>query len=279
MNNAGMSPWRAWCIRAGEWIEAPRQQTFIVAAILFNSLTLGMSTVPALHERYGEMLNVIDHLIIGIFVVEIVLKLLHTGRRFFTSGWNVFDFLIVGISLLPASGVFSVLRTLRVLRALRLLNKLRQLRLIVEAMMRSLPSLGWIAVLLSILFYVFGIIGTTLYGQDHPRLFGNLGITLYTLFELMTLEGWNATAREVMATHPHAYVFFIPFLLLASYTLLNLVIGVIVTSMEGLHLVIHNTDSEPEPTTKELMAEIHRLHAKLDTLHESMEARTIEGVK
>ena len=266
MIQANISPWRVWCIRAGNWIEAPRQQMFIVAAILFNSITLGLDTVPMLHERYGEMLNLIDHIIIGIFVVEIVLKILHTGGRFFSSGWNVFDFVIVGISLLPASGVFSVLRTLRVLRMLRLLNKMQQLRHIVEAMMRSLPSLGWIAVLLFILLYIFGIIGTTLFGADHPELFGNLAVTLYTLFELMTLEGWNSTAREVMETHPHAYLFFIPYLLLASYTLLNLVIGVIVSSMESMHMEVHDSDNEPEPSTKELMAEIYRLHAKLDTL-------------
>jgi voltage-gated sodium channel len=279
MSNAGISRWRIWCSLANEWIEAPRQQSFIVAAILLNSFTLGLSAVPALQDRYGEILNLIDHIIIGIFVVEIMLKLLHSGRNFFTNGWNVFDFIIVGISLLPTSGVFSVLRTLRILRALRLLNKLRQLRHIVEAMMRSLPSLGWIAVLLSILFYVFGIIGTTLYGANHPKLFGNLGITLFTLFELMTLEGWNSTAREVMTTHPHAYIFFIPFLLLASYTLLNLVIGVIVTSMEGLHLVVHDTEIEPEPTAKQLMTEIHRLHDKLDILQSRLEEREIETVK
>lgn len=279
MSNSGISPWRSWCKRASEWVEAPRQQAFIIAAILLNSITLGLNTVPAVHLRFGDTLDLVDHVIIGVFVIEIILKLLYSGWRFFSNGWNIFDFLIVGIALLPASGVFSVLRTLRVLRVLRLLNKLRQLRLIVEAMMRSLPSLGWIAVLLSVLYFVFGIMGATLFGQDHPKLFGNLGITMYTLFELMTLEGWNSTAREVMETHPHAYLYFIPFLLLASYTLLNLVIGVIVTSMEGLHLLVHDSDIEPEPTTKELMLEIHRLHAKLDTLQVSMLEREMETEK
>jgi len=273
----------------GNWIEAPRQQVFIVAAILFNSATLGLDTVPLIHELYGETLSLIDHIIIGIFVVEIAAKLLHTGRRFFTNPWNVFDFIIVGVSVLPASGVFSVLRTLRVVRMLRLINKMQQLRHIVEAMMRSLPSLGWIAVLLCILFYVFGIIGTAFFGADHPKLFGNLGVSLYTLFELMTLEGWNSTAREVMETHPHAYIFFIPYLLLASYTLLNLVIGVIVSSMEGLHIVAADSEIEPEPTGpppnplrngggrcpgRDLMAEIYRLHAKLDALDDRLSETT-----
>jgi len=278
MRETQVTRWQQVRLQVGEWIEAPRQQAFIVAAILVNTLTLALGTVPALQERYGHTLDLVDHLIIGIFVLEITLKLCHSGGRFFTGAWNVFDFVIVAIALLPASGVFSALRTLRILRALRLLNKLRQLRNIVEMMLRSLPGLGWITVLLSILFFVFGIIGATLFGTDHPELFGNLAVTFYTLFELMTLEGWTTTARTVMSTHPHAYLFFVPFLLLASYTLLNLVIGVIVSSMEGLHLGSTHEDEtpDPDPTVPMLMAEMRRLHDKLDRLERRLAEQNAE---
>ncbi|MHB0937837.1 MAG: ion transporter [Armatimonadota bacterium] len=270
MSTLQTSRWQEYRIKAGDWIDAPRQQTIIIMVILLNALTLGLETVPGVMARFGHALHLLDHVILGIFVLEIVLKLQRHGWRFFASGWNLFDFVIVGISLLPASGVFSVFRTLRILRALRLLNKLRQLRHIVETMMRSLPGLGWVSLLLLLLFYIFGIIGTTLFGTAHPQYFGNMAVTIYSLFELMTLEGWNSMARDVMATHPHAYLFFVPFILLASYMLLNLVIGVIISNMEGLHQDGHTVEEEQpaaaEPDQRDLHAAIQALHEKIDRL-------------
>ncbi|MBX2997146.1 MAG: ion transporter [Caldilineaceae bacterium] len=220
----------------GEWIEHPRQQTIIIAVILFNAVTLGLETVPAVYQRTGGLLHLLDQIIIGIFVVEIGLKLIGSGLRFFRSAWNLFDFVIVAISLVPAASALSILRTLRVFRLLRLLNKVPRLRLIIEAMLQAIPSISWVLLMLVLVFYIFAVIGTTLFGPVFPEWFGDLGASAYTLFQVMTLESWSmGIARPVIEEFPYAFLFFIPFILVATFTMLNLFIAIIVNAMQSLH--------------------------------------------
>jgi len=226
-----------WRQRLGDWIDSPFVQNAIIAVIAFNALTLGLETSSTVMAHAGAPLMFIENAILAIFVAEISLKLIAFDRRFFHSAWNVFDFLIVAIALVPASGPFAILRALRILRVLRLLAKVPRLRQLIEALLRALPSIGWIVFLLGMVFYIFGVMGTQLFGDAFPRLFGTLGRTMYTLFQIMTLESWSmAIARPVMEQFPWAWPYFVLFILITAFTVLNLFIGIIVNTMqEGVH--------------------------------------------
>jgi voltage-gated sodium channel len=259
--------------RLGAWIDHPRQQTFIIAVILVNAVTLGLETMPQMQRMIGGFLHAIDQLILAIFVVEIALKLFARGWRFFLNGWNLFDFLIVGIALVPAASALSVLRTLRVFRLLRLVNKVPRLRNIVESMLRSIPSIGWVSAMLLLIFYIFAVIGTNLFGAAFPEWFGGLGASLYTLFQVMTLESWSmGIARPVIEQFPYAALFFIPFILVATYSMLNLFIAIIVSTMQALH---HEETQAREPEinlNNELLQEIRLLRERITTLEDGLRA-------
>jgi voltage-gated sodium channel len=222
--------------RVNAFIEHPRVQNIIIALIVLNAITLGLETSPQVMQQVGTLLHALDRFILAVFVIEIALKLFAVRARFFASGWNVFDFLIVGIALVPDTGALAVLRTLRVLRLLRLVNKLPRLRRIVESMLRAIPSIGWLGLLLMLIFYVFAVIGTNVFGPAFPDWFGSIGKSLYTLFQVMTLESWSmGIARPVMQEFPWAPLFFVPFILIATYSMLNLFIAVVVSTMQSLH--------------------------------------------
>src|SRR3546814_216007 len=183
----------------------------------------------------GGWLLALDAAIVAVFTVEVALRLFARGPRFFLDGWNLFDFAIIALTLAPATGNLSVLRTFRILRVLRLVSVVPRLRAVVEALIRSLPGLGAIAGLLVVLFYVAGVMTTKLYGPAFPEWFGTIPASMYTLFQVMTLEGWSdGIVRPVMEAHPYAWIFFIPFILVASFTVLNLFIAIIVNSLEQL---------------------------------------------
>ena len=227
-----------------QFVEKNSLQNFIIALIIFNSITIGMETSSAIMNSFGNILLLIDKIILAIFVLEITLKLYAYGFSFFRSGWNVFDFSIVAIALLPASGTLAVLRSLRIFRSLRLLKNLPKLRFIVEALLHSLPSLGWIFVLLALVFYVFAVIGTKLFGAAYPEWFGNLGASMFSLFQIMTLEGWVEISRAVMKDFPLANIYFIIFILLASYTTLNIFIAIVVNTMSEVQQKTSNESVE-----------------------------------
>ncbi len=218
--------------RLAAWVDSPPVQRLIIALVILNAVTLGLETVPAAMQRYGELLMIADRSLLAVFAAELALKLFAFGRRFFRSGWNVFDLAVVGIALVPAAGSLSVLRALRVLRILRVVSAIPKLRFMVEALVRSVPGIGSIALLLGLFFYVFAVMATKLYGVAFPHWFGDLGTSLFSLFQIMTLEGWVDIAREVMTRYPGAWMFFLVFILLATFTVLNLFIGMIVKAME-----------------------------------------------
>ena len=227
-------------LRIAAWVEAPRVQHSIVALIVINAFTLGLETSPAVMERIGAWLLALDHFILGVFVVEISAKLYAYRWRFFRDPWNVFDFVIVTIALIPASGPLAVLRALRILRVLRLISMVPRLRFVVESLLHAIPGIASIAALLVLLYYVFAVMATGLFGADHPAWFGTIGKSMYTLFQIMTLESWSmGIVRPIMETHPYAWLFFIPFILIATFTMLNLFIAIIVNTMQTMHNTTH----------------------------------------
>ncbi|MBK7631972.1 MAG: ion transporter [Ignavibacteriales bacterium] len=246
-----------------QFVEKSSVQNFIIALIVFNSITIGMETSSVIMNSFGRTLLLIDKIILAVFVIEILLKLYAYGFSFFKSGWNVFDFSIVAIALLPASGVLAVLRSLRIFRSLRLIKNVPKLRFIVESLFHSLPSLVWIFVLLALVFYVFAVIGTKLFGAGYPEWFGNIGASMFSLFQIMTLEGWAEISRAIMVKYPFANIYFIIFILLASYTTLNIFIAIVVntmsevqqkTSKEGIEKIEDIIQDEKEELRKDILS-------------------------
>jgi len=234
--------------RISSWINHSRTQAFIISLILLNAGLLGLETWPAAMELAGGFIIALDHLILTVFVVEILLRLYVYGRSFWRDPWSVFDFLVVGIALVPASGPFAVLRALRVLRVLRLLTVVPSMRRVVGALLAAIPGLGSIALMLMVLYYVFAVIATNLFAQAFPEWFGHLGRTLYTLFQIMTLESWSmGIVRPLMQQFPYAWLFFIPFILVATFTMLNLFIAIIVSAMQSY------SEAEQKQTVKAVL--------------------------
>ncbi len=209
-------------------------QNLLVFLIIVNALILGLETDPGIHEAIGVQLIAIDHGILIIFIAELALLMAARGLGFFKDAWCVFDLLVVGIALVPATGSLSVLRALRVLRVLRLINKVESMRTVVAGLLHSLPSLGSVFGLILVIFYVSAVIATNTFGPAFPELFGNLFMSAFTLFQVMTLESWSeGVARPVMETFPYAWIFFLLFILIATFVIVNLFIAVIVDSLNS----------------------------------------------
>jgi voltage-gated sodium channel len=223
-----------------EWlrkiVDDPRTDRAIMALIVFNAVTLGIETNPTAMARFGPVLDAIDHAVLTVFVIELTARLIVQRTAFFRDGWNIFDFIVVGIALAPAAEAFSVLRALRVLRLLRLITAVPTLRRVVGGLIAALPGMGSILLLIGLVYYVCAVMATNMYGAEFPQLFGTLGTSLFTLFTVMTLEGWvDGVVRPVMEKHPYAWLFFIPFIVGTTFTVLNLFIGIIVNAMQEEH--------------------------------------------
>ena len=213
-----------------------RWEQFVIAVILVNAITLGLETSASIMATLGPLLHLLDHVILGFFVVEIGLRLFAFRSSFFRDAWSLFDLSIVAIAILPTSGAFSVLRALRILRVLRLISVVPSLRKVVGGLIVSLPGLASIFVLLMLVFYVFAVMATNLYGAAFPQWFGTIGASYYTLFQIMTLESWSMdVVRPMMEVYPHSWAFFVPFIACTAFTVLNLFIGVIVSAMQEQH--------------------------------------------
>lgn len=219
--------------RIGAFVEAPRIQRFITALIVLNAISLGLETSPEVRARMGNILAVIDWVVLTIFVVEIVMKLFAKRLDFFKSGWNVFDFIVVSIALVPAAGPFYILRALRILRVLRLISVVPQMRRVVQALVTAIPGLLSIVALISLIFYISAVLATNLFGPVFQEWFGTIGASMYSLFQIMTLESWSmGIVRPVMKVYPYAWIFFVPFIMVTSFAVINLFIGVIVDAMQ-----------------------------------------------
>ncbi|MCY4015005.1 MAG: ion transporter [Gammaproteobacteria bacterium] len=222
--------------RIATLVEGKRAQAFITALIVLNAVTLGLETSPAIRAAYGQPLAVFDAFVLTVFVLEIAAKLYGRGRAFFRDPWNVFDFLVVGIALVPTSGPFSVLRALRILRIMRLVSVVPQMRRVTQALVLAIPGMAPIIGLIAIIFYVAAVIATSFFGSTFAPWFGSVGESMYTLFQIMTLESWSmGIVRPVMDEYPYAWAFFVPFIVITSFAVINLFIGVIVDAMQTQH--------------------------------------------
>ena len=216
-------------------------QKMIMALIVVNAITLGFETSPTIMKEIGPQLQVFDQIVIVIFCIEIVLRIYAHGARFFRDPWGIFDFIVVSITLTPSNDSLSVLRSLRVLRVLRLVSALPRLRRIVTALLHAVPGVGAIGALLLLVFYVFSVITTKLFGASFPDWFGTVGESMFTLFQIMTLESWSmGIVRPVMEMYPWAWIVFVAFIVLSSFTVLNLFIAIIIDSMQTLHETEHS---------------------------------------
>lgn len=254
-----LSPWRQ---RLACWIEQPGLQHLLIALILINAAVLGLETSPSIMAAWGSWLVAADRAILAIFVVEIILRLLAHRLAYFRDPWNVFDFLVVAIALVPASGPLAVLRALRVLRVLRLITLVPSMKRVVSGLLSALPGLGSVAAIIGLIFYVAAVIATKLFAAEFPEWFGSLGASAFTLFQVMTLESWAmGIVRPVMEVYPAAWIFFLVFILASTFTLLNLFIAVIVNAIqsEGSAEVQDAADDDAQ----RLRAEMNELRAAL----------------
>lgn len=259
-----------WRSRLGRFVSNSRTEMVLIALILINAVILGIETFPSAMARYGDILHAIDAFILGIFVIEIVLRIVAHGWRFFRDPWSFFDFMVVAIALVPASGPLAVLRTLRVLRVLRILTLMPSMRAVVAGLVGALPGLSSVIMLMGLIFYVSAVVATGLFGERFPEWFGTLGETAYTLFQVMTLESWSmGIARPVLEAFPYAWIFFVIFILITTFTMLNLFIAVIIDATQAEHdieknLHVENQHMQTRKQIDELAAEIRALKTALD---------------
>jgi voltage-gated sodium channel len=236
----------------------------VIILIVLNAIIVGLDTYPQIHAAYGNSLNLADRVILYVFSLELVLRFLGSNPpiAFFRSGWNLFDLIIVGVSFLPSSQFFTVARLFRILRALRTVSVLPDLQKLVTALLRSLPALGHILILLALLMYVYAAIGTSLFGEIAPKYFGTLHQSVLTLFSVITLEGWIAVMDEVLPHMPAAWIYFVTFILIATFVAMNFFVGVIVNNLQAVEI-------EERDDIAEIRKALARVEAQLQSTQDA----------
>jgi len=250
----------------------------IIGIIVLNSIVIGMQTSDAIVASFGPVLDILDKTFLAIFVVELMVRFVAYGTGFVRRPWSVFDFVVVGIALTPGAEAFSVVRALRILRALRLISQVPTMRVVVEALLRSLPGLGSTAILLALIFYVGGVMTTVLFKSSFPEFFGDLGASIYSLFQIMTLESWSmGIVRPVMEAFPYAWMFFVPFVIITSILVLNLVVAIVVDSMQSAkEMMAEEGRAEREAAGEPAAASLESLQTELRALRDDVRALTEE---
>jgi voltage-gated sodium channel len=260
-------------------VDDPRTERVIMTLIVINAVILGLETSNDLTAAYGGILRAIDHIILAVFVVEIAARILVKRLAFFRDPWSIFDFLVIGIALVPSVEAFSVLRSLRVLRVLRLITVVPSLKAVVAGLLTALPGMGSIVLLIGLIYYVFAVMATKLFAADQPELFGTIGKSLFTLFTVMTLEGWvDGVTKPLLEAHPYAWVFFVVFIIVTTFMVLNLFIGVVVNAMQAEAVKATEEEREAERAMIEeeaepILREVRSLRKELAELRAEVAAR------
>ena len=256
-------------------VDARWFEPWMIGLILFNGVLIGLETSQEFVATYGGWLHLGNDIILGIFIIEVVLKLAAVAPRFslyFGNGWNLFDFSIVVLSLIPATGEFAlVARLVRVLRVLRLVSAMPQLRLIVATLVRSIPSMGHVIVLMSIIFYIYAVTGFHLFHEHDAEHWGTLGAALLTLFQMVTLEGWVEVMNTAMEAYPWSWVYFVTFVLIGTFVMLNLFIAVVINNLEASKAAELEELRDPV-THDEVLRELERTRDALAALQRRLEA-------
>jgi voltage-gated sodium channel len=241
----------------------------IAVLIIINTIVLGMETYPGVMNAFGNFLTSIDQTILYVFILELGLRLIAYRLDFFKDPWSIFDLCVVGIALVPAQDTFSALRAARALRALRLISVFPRLRKVIEGLVMAIPGICSIAGVMAVIICVFGLIASKLYGPAYPEWFGNLHLSVFSLFQIMTLEGWPDIVRTVMQEKPFAWIFFITYILIATFSVLNLFIAVVVDAMQRNHA----EDTEDEQEKNDV------INKKLDLIMENLNKNNANFLK
>jgi len=261
--------------RLASFIESKLSVRFITFLIIINSITLGMEADSQMIKEHGTLLFAIDKTILLFFTLELMIKFYSYRLSFFKSGWNTFDFVIVAIAWIPTTGAFAIFRALRILRVFRLFSVVPQMRKVLTALLHSIPGMLSVVGILTLIFYVCAVLATKLFGHHQaPQLqewFGSISASLYTLFQIMTLESWSmGIVRPTMEIYPLSWIFFLPFIIVTSFAVLNLFIGIIVDAMQSAQHAPRETDkSELKRFTHQ---EVDSLHVKFDRLQQELTA-------
>jgi voltage-gated sodium channel len=261
-------------------LDNPRTEWFITGVIVFNAITLGLETSKTAMDAYGPVLLTIDAIVLAIFVVELSARIFVHRLAFFKDPWSLFDFFVVAIALIPTTGNLSVLRALRILRVMRLITVVPSLRRVVGGLIAALPGMGSIVALLALIYYVFAVMATKLFAASFPEWFGNIGASAYSLFQIMTLESWSmGIVRPVMEKYPYAWAFFVPFIIVTTFAVLNLFIGVVVSAMQSEHEKVVSEEREAErdmlhQEAEPIIEEMKRLRAEIGELKQHLLARS-----
>jgi voltage-gated sodium channel len=256
-------------------VEARWFEPWMIGLIVFNGVLIGLETSHEIVTAYGSWLHLGNNLILVVFILEAALKLTAVAPRFslyFGNGWNLFDFCIVVLSLVPSTGEFAlVARLVRVLRVLRLVSTVPQLRLIVATLVRSIPSMGHVIMLMSIIFYIYAVTGFHLFREHDAEHWGTLGAALLTLFGIVTLEGWVQVMETALEAHAWAWIYFVSFVLIGTFVMLNLFIAVVINNLEASKVAELEELREPV-THDEVLRELRRTRDALDDLQRRLEA-------
>lgn len=252
--------------RIAHIVESAQFINFIAVLIVINAILLGLETYPTVAIFYGTYIKLFDFLILAIFLIEIAMKLYIYRGSFFRDGWNIFDFVIVVGSLIPAGGSMTVLRTLRIFRVLRLMSIIPSMRRVLTALFHAIPGMTSILGIMFIIFYVAAVVATQVFGgHADPQMqdyFGTMGNSMYTLFQVMTLEGWPDIAKPTIALFPWAWVYFVLFIVITSFAILNLFVGIIVDAMD----IIHDFENEDKGVKELVQNEVGAVHQEIDQL-------------
>ena len=253
--------------RLRAFLETRLFQNTILVLIVLNAISLGLETIPAIKGQYARELYRLDLVFLGIFVIELVARIYAYRRQFFRNGWNLFDFIIISASVVALPNAFSALRAFRVLRVLHLVTVMPRMRVVVSALIDSIPGIISVGVVVVLILYVFAVIASNLFGDAHPDLFGTVFASMYSLFQVMTLEGWPDMARRVGETHPWSWAFFVTFVLIATFTMLNLFVAIVVRVVE------EDSDELEHVLVREhaeLREDVHHLHTDIVRIHETL---------
>lgn len=262
--------------KLGLFVESRSAQNFIIVLIILNAVTLGLETDPDIVQGYGAALHIFDMTILAVFAFEIFLKLIYRRLAFFKNGWNIFDFIIVGIALIPSSGPFSVLRTLRIFRAMRLLSIVPSMRKVTQALFFAIPGILSVGSIILLIFYVSAVLSTNFFGAEFTPWFGTIGRSMFTLFQIMTLESWSmGIVRPVMEHFSWAWAFFVPFILITSFAVVNLFIGIIVDAMQTQNETINRelAENADEGQDRDMRRELIDLKKEVQDLSALIKSR------
>ena len=255
-------------------VSAPLFERLIIGIILVNGIILGMETSPDLMRQYGDLFHLANHLILGVFIIEAVLKMIALApdiSRYFKDGWNLFDFSVIIFSLIPATGEFAMIaRLARLLRVVRLISTIPELRLIVSTLVRSIPSMLHVMTLMGVIFYIYAITGYQLFHEHDPTHWRSLGISLLTLFRVVTLEDWTDVMYKAMELHSFSWMYFVSFVVLGTFVVVNLFIAVVINNLDEAKAE-RLAELQGPVTQKEILRDLRDTQKALKRLEERLE--------